>query len=69
MFRKGYKPKSKLGTGTRFAALSGGVQEQYIKKGYPAKKAAAIGAAVAAKQGVAAHGKKQMSKWAKAGKK
>jgi len=65
---KGYKPKGKLGTGTRFADVSGGVASQYIKKGYSAKRAAKIGAAVAANAGRAAHGAKRMAAMAKAGK-
>jgi hypothetical protein len=50
--------KPPLGSGKRFAAIE--------------RKAAASGArnpaAVAAKAGIKAHGKKQMSKWAQAGK-
>jgi hypothetical protein len=50
--------KAKLGSGKRFAAIE--------------KKAAASGAknpaAVAAAAGIKAHGKKQMAKWAQAGK-
>lgn len=65
---KGYSPKGKLGTGTRFGNVSGGVAQEYVKKGYSAKKAAAIGAAVAAKSGRAAHGAKQMAKYASEGK-
>lgn len=66
--QKGYTPKGKLGTGSRFSNVSGSVQSEYVKKGYSAKKAAQIGAAVAANAGRAAHGAKSMARMAKAGK-
>jgi len=65
---KGYQPKGKLGTGTRFDNVSGSVASQYIKKGYSAKKAKQIGAAVAANAGRAAHGAKRMAAMSKAGR-
>lgn len=68
MTTKGYAPKAKLGSGTRFAHVSGSVQNEYMKKGYSAKKAASIGAAVAADAGRTAH-PKTMAKLAVAGKK
>jgi hypothetical protein len=61
--------KAKLGSGARFAALSGSVAKSYEKKGMPAEKAKAIGAAVAAKAGQAKYGVKAMSKMAQKGKK
>lgn len=66
---KGYVPKGKLGTGTRFSNVSGSVSSEYVKKGYSAKKAAAIGAAVAASAGREAHGTKQMARYSAMGKK
>lgn len=60
--------KAKLGTGGRFAALQGSVASEYVKKGINPKKAATIGAAVAAKQGVKKYGAKKMTKLAVAGK-
>lgn len=42
--------KAKLGSGKRFAALKNSVARSYEKKGTSAKKAQAIGGAVAAKQ-------------------
>lgn len=65
---KGYSPQGKLGSGTRFSNVSGGVAQEYVKKGYSAKKANAIGAAVAANAGRAAHGKKRMAQLSAAGK-
>lgn len=65
---KGYQPKAKLGTGTRFGNVSQDVKSEYLKKGYSAKKAAAVGAAIAANAGRAAHGAKQMAKYSAAGK-
>ncbi len=61
--------QSKLGSGGRFKALSGGVAAEYEKKGMGAKKAEAIGAAVAAKQGANKYGQKKMTAMAKKGKK
>ena len=61
--------KAKLGSGARFQALAKGAAAQYIKKGVPAKKAQAIGAAIAAKAGAAKYGQKKMTKMAVAGKK
>lgn len=69
MFKKGYTPKGKLGSGQRFQAVSGSVSNEYLKKGYNPQKAANIGAAVAASAGRKAHGAKKMTTWAKAGKK
>lgn len=65
---KGYHPSAKLGTGTRFGNVSGGVAQEYVKKGYSRKKAEAIGAAVAANARRAAHGAKQMAKYSAAGR-
>lgn len=61
--------KPKLGSGARFKKVSSSVAKSYEKKGMPAKKAKAIGAAVAAKIGRAKYGKAKMTKLAKAGKK
>jgi len=61
--------KAKLGSGAKFAAMSKGVAASYMKKGVPAKKAAAIGKAVAAKAGIAKYGQKKMTKMVVAGKK
>lgn len=69
MFKKGYKPKGKLGSGSRFKAVSGPVASEYVSKGYTPKKAAKIGAAIAAKAGRAKFGAKKMTKLARAGKK
>lgn len=60
--------KAKLGSGARFSAMSKDVAKSYMKKGVPAKKAAAIGKAVAAKAGVAKYGQKKMTQMAKKGK-
>lgn len=65
---KGYKPKGKLGSGSRFKAVSGSVQSEYIKKGYSPQEAAKIGGAVAAKAGRAKYGKSKMAKLSAAGK-
>jgi hypothetical protein len=65
--KKGYK-KPPLGSGQRFAAVSGSVQSEYIKKGYSPKKASQIGAAVAAKAGRAKYGNEKMATMAKKGK-
>lgn len=61
--------KAKLGSGAKFAALSSSVAKSYEKKGMPAKKAEAIGKAVAAKVGIAKYGQKKMTKMAVSGKK
>lgn len=66
--KKGYKPKGKLGSGSRFSAVSGQAANEYIKKGYSSKTAAKIGAAIAAKAGRAKYGNKKMSAMAKKGK-
>lgn len=68
MFKKGYTPKGKLGTGSRFAAVSGNVASEYLKKGYSPKKATQIGGAIAAKAGQAKYGVKKMANLAKKGK-
>ena len=60
-------PKAKLGSGARFKALSSKVAKEYPNKS--PKERARIGAAVAYKAGVKAHGKKMMTRLAKAGKK
>lgn len=67
--KKGYTPQGKLGSGSRFKAVSGGVASQYIKKGYSAAKAKQIGGAVAANAGRAKYGNAKMAKLAKSGKK
>lgn len=59
--KKGYNPKGKLGTGVRFAQVSGSSASEYIKKGYPAAQAEKIGAAIAAKAGRAKFGAKKMA--------
>lgn len=69
MASKGYTPKGKLGTGSRFSAVSGGVASQYVKKGYSPKKAASIGAAVAASAGRKKFGGGKMAKLSAVGKK
>lgn len=66
---KGYTPKGKLGSGSRFGSVSGSVASEYVKKGYSAKNAASIGAAVAAKAGKKKYGSGKMAKLAKAGEK
>lgn len=60
--------QSKLGSGGRFAALSGSAASEYEKKGINDKKAQAIGAAVSAKQGIKKYGKDKMVGMAKKGK-
>jgi len=60
--------KAKLGSGAKFAAMSKDVAKSYMKKGVPAKKAEAIGKAVAAKAGIAKYGQKKMTQRAKKGK-
>ena len=60
--------KAKLGSGAKFAAMSKDVAKSYMKKGVPAKKAEAIGKAVAAKAGIAKYGQKKMTQMAKKGK-
>ena len=65
---KGYTPKGKLGSGSRFANVSGSVANEYVKKGYSAKKAASIGAAVAANAGRAKFGAKKMASLSAGGK-
>lgn len=67
MFKKGYNPKGKLGSGSRFKAVSGSVSSQYMNKGYSPKKAEQIGAAVAAKAGQKKYGIKKMASLAKKG--
>ena len=66
---KGYSPRGKLGTGTRFANVASGIKSEYVKKGYSAKRAGEIAGAVAANAGRAAHGAKQMAKYSAAGRK
>ncbi len=61
--------KPKLGSGKRFANLKNKAAAYYRKKGKSAEEAQRIGAAIAAKQGRAAHGKKKMAKMAAKGKK
>ena len=60
--------QAKLGSGARFKKVSGSVAKQYDKKGKSPAEAKKIGAAVAYKAGVAAHGKKTMTRLAKKGK-
>lgn len=67
-FKKGYKPKGKLGSGSRFAAISDSAASGYVKKGYSPKKAAQIGAAIAAKAGRTKYGNTKMSALAAKGK-
>ncbi len=69
MFTKGYQPKGKLGQGSRFKAVSGSVQSEYVKKGFTPKTASKIGAAVAAKAGAKKFGQSKMNKLAKAERK
>lgn len=61
--------KAKLGTGARFEAIATKVAATYQKKGKSPAQAKAIGAAVAAKAGMAKFGKKKMVKLAVAGRK
>jgi len=58
-----------LGSGQRFAAVSGSVAQEYEKKGVSAAKAKEIGGAVAAEAGRKAHGAKSMANLAAKGKK
>lgn len=60
--------KAKLGSGKRFSSLQNTVAEEYEKKGMSADKAEKVGAAVAYKQGVKAHGKGAMKRMATKGK-
>ena len=66
--KKGYTPKGKLGSGSRFKAVTGSVASEYLKKGYSASKAKEIGTAVAAKAGRAKYGNKKMASLSKGGK-
>lgn len=66
--KKGYKPKGKLGSGSRFAAVSGSAASEYMKKGYSPKSAARIGAAIAAKAGRKKYGNNKMASLARGGK-
>lgn len=61
--------KAKLGSGKRFKALKNKVAKEYRKKGMSAKKAAKVGAAVAAKIGRKKYGAKKMAKLASRGRK
>ena len=61
--------KAKLGSGAKFAAMSKDVAKSYMKKGVPAAKAKAIGAAIAAKAGAAKYGQKKMTQMAVKAKK
>jgi hypothetical protein len=59
----------KLGGGGRFKKLASKVAGSYKKKGMGAKKAARVGAAVAAMVGRKKYGAKKMAKMAVKGKK
>lgn len=61
--------KPKLGSGARFKAVAKSAAKSYLKKGVAPKKAAKIGAAIAAKAGMKKYGKAKMTKLAKKGKK
>ena len=61
--------KAKPGTGKRFKALAGPVEQEYEDKGYSKTRAEKIGAAVAAKQGRKKYGKKRFQKMAAKGRK
>lgn len=61
--------KAKLGSGERFNQIGGTVAAEYEKKGVNPKKAAQIGAAVAAKAGREKYGAKKFNGLAKAGRK
>ena len=61
--------KAKLGSGARFEAVAKKAAASYVKKGMPAAKAKAIGAAIAAKAGVAKYGQKKMTQMAVKSKK
>lgn len=67
--KKGYTPKGKLGSGSRFQAVSGNVASEYVKKGFSPQKAKQIGGAIAAKAGRKKYGNKKMASMASAGKK
>lgn len=67
--KKGYQPKGKLGSGSRFKAVSGNVASEYVKKGFSAKKANAIGGAIAANAGRKKFGKAKFQGLAAKGKK
>ena len=56
--------KAKVGTGKRFEAIASKAAAAYQKKGVPAAKAKAIGAAIAAKAGAAKYGQKKMTQMA-----
>ena len=58
---------SKLGSGERFAKLSGSVSAEYRKKGKSVKEAKMIGRAIAAKVGMAKYGKQKMMTMAEKG--
>lgn len=60
--------KGKLDDGSRFKKVSGSIAKEYEKKGDSAKKAKAIGGAVAAKIGREKYGESKMSKWAHKGR-
>lgn len=66
--KRGYKPTGKLGSGSRFNSVSNQVKAEYLKKGYSAAKAQAIGGAVAAKAGKKKFGSQAMKSMAKVGK-
>lgn len=61
--KRGYKP---TGSGQKFGKVSDQVKAEYLKKGYSAAKAQAIGGAVAAKK--SKFGSQAMKSMAKAGK-
>lgn len=63
--KKGYSPKGKLGSGSRFGSMTQQIKSEYVKKGYTPQKAAEIGAATAAKAGDKKYGKAKMSMMAK----
>jgi hypothetical protein len=60
---------AKLGSGARFAGIANKAAEAYKKKGMPAAKAKAVGAAIAAKAGTKKYGQKKMTQMATKGKK
>ncbi len=60
--------KPKLGSGASFKKVAGSVAKGYMKKGMSAKKAKAIGGAVAAKIGRKKYGAKKMAKMSAAGR-
>lgn len=61
--------KAKLGSGQRFKAIAGKAAASYEKKGMSPAKAKKVGAAIAAKVGVAKYGQKKMTQMAVKGKK